>query len=86
MLSRINRQDRQLQPGRILGVPGGSPRTISLIGPGPGFDSQYAMSADLDEPLIIASVTAGGSGQVYPLLIDGYAPLRVIRCQPRRLA
>jgi hypothetical protein len=35
------------------------------------------MSADLDEPLIIASVTAGGSGQVYPLLIDGYAPLRV---------
>jgi hypothetical protein len=24
-------------------------------------------------PLIIASVTAGGSGQPYPLLIDGYA-------------
>jgi uncharacterized ParB-like nuclease family protein len=29
------------------------------------------MGTDLDEPLIIASVTADGSGQPYPLLIDG---------------
>jgi hypothetical protein len=31
------------------------------------------MSTDLDEPLIIASVTADGTGQPHPLLIDGYA-------------
>jgi uncharacterized ParB-like nuclease family protein len=29
------------------------------------------MGTDLEEPLIIASVTADGSGQPYPLLIDG---------------
>jgi hypothetical protein len=31
------------------------------------------MGTDLDEPLIIATVTADGTGQSYPLLIDGYA-------------
>ena len=55
----------------LLPAPAGSPDTISLIGPGPGFDPQYAMGTDLDEPLIIASVTADGSGQPYPLLNDG---------------
>jgi hypothetical protein len=29
------------------------------------------MGTDLDEPLIIASVTAPGTGESYPLLIDG---------------
>jgi hypothetical protein len=53
--------------------PGGGQHTVSLIGPGPDFDSQYAMTTDLDEPLIIASVTADGTGQPCPLLIDGYA-------------
>lgn len=55
----------------LLPAPGGSPHTVSLIGPGPDFDPQYAMTTDLDEPLIIASVTADGTGQPYPLLIDG---------------
>jgi hypothetical protein len=49
----------------------GSPRTIPLIGPGPEFDPRYAMGTNLDNPLIIASVTTDGTGQPYPLLIDG---------------
>jgi hypothetical protein len=55
----------------LLPAPGGSPHTVSLIGPGPDFDPDYAMGTDLDEPLIVASVTADGTGQPYPLLIDG---------------
>ena len=50
---------------------GGGPHTVSLASPGPDFDPQYAMTTDLDEPLIIASVTADGTGQPSPLLIDG---------------
>jgi hypothetical protein len=37
------------------------------------------MTTDLDEPLIIASVTADATGQPYPLLIDGYALLVTVR-------
>jgi hypothetical protein len=55
----------------LLPAPGGSPHTVSLIGPGPDFDPQYAMTTDLDKPVIIASVTADGTGQPYPLLING---------------
>ena len=67
-----------LRPARPLAVepwarayglypdPGGSPYSVPLIGPGPDFDPLYAMGTDLDEPLIIASVTADGSGQPYP--------------------
>jgi hypothetical protein len=55
----------------LLPAPAGSPRTIPLIGPGPDFDPQYAMGTDLDNPLIIASVTTDGTGPPYPLLIDG---------------
>ena len=51
--------------------PGGSTHTVPLIGPGPDFDPQYAMTTDLDEPLIIASVTTDGTGQPCPVLIDG---------------
>jgi hypothetical protein len=47
----------------LVPAPGGGQHTVSLIGPGPDFDSQYAMTTDLDEPLIIASVTADGTGQ-----------------------
>jgi hypothetical protein len=42
-----------------------------LTGPGPHFGPQYAMGTDLDEPLIIASVTADGTGPPCPLLVDG---------------
>lgn len=62
------------RPGHCHG-----PHTVCLIGPGSDFDPQYAMGADLDEPVIIASVTADGSGQPCPLLIDGYARLVTVR-------
>ena len=39
--------------------------------PGPGFDPDYALTTDLDDPVIIASVTADGDGPPAPLLIDG---------------
>jgi hypothetical protein len=55
----------------LLPAPGGSPHTVPLIGPGPHFGPQYAMGTDLDEPLIITSVTADGTGPPCPLLIDG---------------
>jgi len=55
--------------------------TVFLIGSGPDFDPQCAMTTDLDEPLIIASVTADGSGQPYPaadrrLCTTGHCPQR----------
>ena len=43
---------------------------ISLIGPGPDFDPQYAMTTDPGEPVIIATLT-DAAGQPMPLLIDG---------------
>jgi hypothetical protein len=51
-------------------APGGGPRPVSLIGPGPDFDPGYAMTTDLDEPLIVASVPLGLEPPA-PLLIDG---------------
>ena len=42
---------------------GSSPQSVPLIGPGPGFDPDYALTTDLDDPVI--------SGQPAPLLIDG---------------
>jgi hypothetical protein len=53
--------------------PGSSPHAISLLGPGPGFDPQYAMTTSLDDPLIIATLTTAGGQSAGPLLIDGYA-------------
>jgi hypothetical protein len=55
----------------LLPAPGGSPHTISLIGPGPGFDPGYAMGTDLDEPVIIATITGPDGEPAGPLLIDG---------------
>jgi len=48
--------------------PGSGPRSVSLIGPGPGFDPGYAMTTSLDDPVIIASVTVAGEPPA-PLLI-----------------
>lgn len=42
----------------LLPAPGHGPHTVSLIGPGPGFGPRYAMTTDLDEPLIIATITS----------------------------
>jgi hypothetical protein len=50
---------------------GSSPHAVPLIGPGPGFNPDYALTTDLDDPVIIASITAAGSGPPAPLLIDG---------------
>jgi hypothetical protein len=55
----------------LIPSPGSSPHAVPLIGPGPGFDPDYALTTDLDDPVIIASITAAGSGPPAPLLIDG---------------
>jgi hypothetical protein len=47
------------------------PHTVSLIGPVPGFDPEYAMGTDLDEPAIIATITSPAGESAGPLLIDG---------------
>jgi hypothetical protein len=57
----------------LLPAPGGGPHTVALIGPGPDFDPQYAMDTDLDEPVIIATLTSPAGEAAGPLLIDGYA-------------
>ena len=36
--------------------PGSDPATIPLLGPGPGFSRAYAMTTDLTQPVIIATV------------------------------
>ena len=54
----------------LIRAPGGRQHTVSLIGPGPDFDPEYAMTTDLDEPVIIATLTNAG-GEPAPLLIDG---------------
>src|SRR5579872_3970053 len=51
--------------------PGSGPHTISLIGPGPGFDPGYAMTTSLDDPVIIATLTTAAGELAGPLLIDG---------------
>jgi hypothetical protein len=52
--------------------PGGGRHAISLIGPGPDFSPEYAMTTDPGEPVILATL-AGAGGELAPLLIDGYA-------------
>ena len=42
----------------LIPGPGSSPQSVPLIGPGPGFDPDYALTTDLDDPVIIASITA----------------------------
>ena len=50
--------------------PGADPRTIALIGPGPGFDPACALGTDLAQPVIIATLAPAGQRPA-PLLIDG---------------
>ena len=56
----------------LIPGPGGSPDAVPLIGPGPGFDPGYAMTTDLTEPVIVATIPVPG-GPPALLLIDGYA-------------
>jgi hypothetical protein len=51
--------------------PAGGRHAISLIGPGPDFNPDYAMTTDPGEPVILATL-ADASGEM-TLLIDGYA-------------
>ena len=44
---------------------------ISLIGPGPDFSPDYAMTTDPDEPVILATLAGPGGEPGGPLLIDG---------------
>jgi hypothetical protein len=44
---------------------------VCLIGPGPGFDPRYAMTTDLDDPVIIATITTAGGKPAGPLLTGG---------------
>ena len=50
--------------------PGSGRHAISLIGPGPDFSPEYAMTTDPGEPVILATLADAG-GEVTPLLIDG---------------
>ena len=55
----------------LIRDPGSEPHAVSLIGPGPGFDPGYAMTTDLDDPVIIATITTADGEPAGPLLIDG---------------
>jgi hypothetical protein len=73
--------------GHALGTrlrPDPQPRQQPACGPadrpGLGLNPDYALTTDLDDPVIIASITAAGSGPPAPLLIDGYALPVIVRC------
>jgi hypothetical protein len=51
--------------------PGSGRHAISLIGPGPDFSPQYAMTTNPDEPVILATLTSPAGEPAGPLLIDG---------------
>lgn len=47
-----------------------TPNTIPLLGIGPDFDVDYAMTTDLENPVLIATLV-NKSGEASPLFIDG---------------
>jgi hypothetical protein len=51
--------------------PGGGRHAVSLIGPGPHFNPDYAMTTDPDEPVILATMAGPPGEPGGPLLIDG---------------
>jgi hypothetical protein len=74
----ITEQPRETQPlpvaawARYYGLDHAEDRhSISLIGPGPDFDRSYAMTTDLTEPVIVATLHSKEHDEDYPLLIDG---------------
>jgi hypothetical protein len=76
LLAGAPRPDRPLPVAawaRAYGLdraPGADPHTIALIGPGPDFDPAYALTTDLAQPVIIATLLPAGQPPA-PLLIDG---------------
>ena len=55
----------------LIRDPGSDPHAVSLIGPGPGFDPEYAMTTDLDDPVIIATITTAHGKPAGPLPTGG---------------
>ena len=55
----------------LIRDPGTGRHAISLIGPGPDFSPEYAMTTDPDEPVMLATLTGPGGEPAGPLLIDG---------------
>ncbi len=53
--------------------PGSGRHAVSLIGPGPDFSPEYAMTTDPGEPAILATLADASGEPAGPLLIDGYA-------------
>ena len=51
--------------------PGSGRHAVSLIGPGPDFSPEYAMTTDPGEPAILATLTGPPGEPAGPLLIDG---------------
>ena len=51
--------------------PGSGRHAVSLIGPGPDFSPEYAMTTDPDEPAILATLADASGEPAGPLLIDG---------------
>lgn len=56
---------------RAYGLDRDDRQSVALIGPGPDFDREYAMTTDLTEPVIVAIMRSQETGEVAPLLIDG---------------
>lgn len=52
------------------GLSQADPGTVALLGPGPGFNREYAMTTDITRPLIVATLRSGRGGDEL-LLIDG---------------
>ena len=51
--------------------PGSRRHAVSLIGPGPDFSPEYAMTTNPDEPVILATLADASGEPAGPLLIDG---------------
>jgi hypothetical protein len=54
----------------LIREPGTGRHAISLIGPGPDFSPEYAMTTNPGEPVILATLSGAG-GETTTLLIDG---------------
>jgi hypothetical protein len=64
--------------GNSMTAPGSCPHTVSLIGSGPGSDPPYALRTDLDERVIIASITRRRRVSI-PLVSDDYVLLVTVQ-------
>jgi hypothetical protein len=67
-------RDTKLVPvaqwARFYGLDSPEGPGFSLFTPRPGFDRDYAMTADLSDPVLVATLR-NNEGEEFPLLIDG---------------